>query len=195
MDETTIWLVNEGDVTEVEWGTPMPKLDAFGIDWVIVEAVDQAGALAIADKIDHRCDEHRLIADEIFAAWEGPTVDWLQWHLAGAVEIEDGQETVTCVRFGAPRTDGPSINHLTNEREAGVSAVIAKPGQDGSWLLEDGPSQIGGTLWHLVAAGAQPYLVTGEVNGRGSDGEVTLANVKLLSRLSYSKALGGFVEI
>jgi hypothetical protein len=107
---------------------------------------------------------------------------------------EVGQKRVF-IRFGHPPKSGVSMNHATGQPEKGVSVFPAEvdPLTGAANFIEDGT---GGSA-HIAAAfggyGNKAYLVSGEVVGRGSDGEPVLRNLKVLERITYDPKRQGFV--
>jgi hypothetical protein len=85
------------------------------------------------------------------------------------------------IRFGEIPENEQSINHFSNENEAGVS--VFEMTEDGMPALKN--FQLVTSLAHRLDIPA--YIVTGKVVGTGNDGEPLLNNVKIISEYTTTK--------
>lgn len=88
------------------------------------------------------------------------------------------------IRFGKWARNMRSINHVTGERERGLSVYNARIEPDGTIsLIADDYSMKAGVTAEACASslsGRLCFVVTGKVVGQGSDGEPVLTGVRLL---------------
>lgn len=124
---------------------------------------------------------------EMLASWD---------RLAGVIAARiRGKRPISdqlYIRFGRLPKGGRSRNHATGQMEAGVSVYGGDydPIADAYRYSEDGTC--GGAIIAYTLRGVRPYLVTGDLVGRGSDGEPVIANARILGTLHYSPDLRGF---
>lgn len=83
------------------------------------------------------------------------------------------------LRFGELPQSGKSTNWATGESEGGVSCYAL------AWDIVNAQYTLSGTgllgaLISYTMQGVQPYIITGEEVGKGSDGEPILKNVKIV---------------
>lgn len=124
---------------------------------------------------------------EMLASW-----DRLAGAIAARIRDKKPVSEQVFIRFGRLPTGGRSRNHATGQLEAGVSVFGAEydPIADTYRFDEDGTCS--GAHISYTLCGVRPHLVTGDLVGRGSDGEPVIANPKILGTLHYSPDLHGF---
>lgn len=88
------------------------------------------------------------------------------------------------IRFGTLPKSGHSRNHITGEAEAGVSVYPASKVGANEYIVDMRGIDAGSGLF--ILQNRQPYIVTGDVVGKGSDGEPLLINVKARKLSKYS---------
>lgn len=90
------------------------------------------------------------------------------------------------IRFGKLPKSGRSRNYTEGFDEPGVSVFTGLKLKDGSvFVIPRTPQQLG-TLLHARAQRRPVFIATGEVNGKGSDGEPTLANARIIKAHEYT---------
>lgn len=95
----------------------------------------------------------------------------------------------TYIRFGELPKSGKSRNWANGTNEAGVSAYHSRWDVVNQCYVACGALQGAEIAYRLK--GANIYLISGEENGRGSDGEPTLENAQIVAELKAT--LDGYV--
>jgi hypothetical protein len=96
------------------------------------------------------------------------------------------------IRFGRLPKGGVSKNHATGKLENGLSVFPSTYNRlTGEYMFDEGAGINSDAHMSYVLRGVNPYAVTGDVVGRGSDGEPVLANVKKLG--TFVKSENGYV--
>jgi hypothetical protein len=99
------------------------------------------------------------------------------------------------VRFGDLPEGGRSTNHIDGSEESGASVYAASvesvpPTVDEpAMFVPYGPK----SLQIILLATRDTYLVTGDEDGRGVDGEPVLENAEIVAPLAYQSDAGGWV--
>jgi len=86
------------------------------------------------------------------------------------------------IRFGELPKSGKSRNWATGQDEAGVSAYEARWDVISQCYVPYGALEGAEIAYRLQGAAA--YLISGETNGRGSDGEPTVKDAKIIAELT-----------
>lgn len=93
------------------------------------------------------------------------------------------------IRFGKIPEDGKSLNHLTNEKEIGIS-VYEGLKENGKFkivmpsLTSSACVSLSGLILKACGRPDDIFIVEGTVIGKGSDGEPLLANCKITQQIN-----------
>jgi hypothetical protein len=122
-------------------------------------------------------------------------------HTANILQSTKPEEKIF-IRFGKLPRGEKSKNFATGQLEKGVSVFPTEYNRlTGKYSFDENYGIVSDAHMGYVIAGERPYAVTGEVVGKGSDGEPVLRNVKKVGDLELSedgfvlkKNDGGFVD-
>ena len=95
------------------------------------------------------------------------------------------------IRFNDLPKSGFSKNYATGENELGVSCYEARWDIVTGVYKRDGAGLDGAAIRYILS-GSPVYLITGEEISRGSDGEPTLRNARVLAELTYDRDSDGY---
>ena len=99
------------------------------------------------------------------------------------------------IRYGDIPQGGRSKNYATGQWENGISVYAAKYDIETGAIVFDDEAGVHnpGTLAYLMDD-RTPHLVTGQEIGTGSDGEMLLRKVRIVTDLHYDEEKKGFVK-
>lgn len=98
------------------------------------------------------------------------------------------------IRFGDIPKGSISKNWSSGAKEKGISVYGVKKDLNTDTVWFDGRGEVGAALMSL-AQGRKIYLVSGDVVGRGTDGEPVIKNAKMISQLDFhpDEKVDGFI--
>lgn len=108
-------------------------------------------------------------------------------YAARATSFREEYGDVVYIRWNTLPASGHSTNWATGQVEKGVSVYAARynPALDIVEMIENGTNS--GAMLGYMFDGAPAYLVTGEANGLGADGEPLLRNIKLIAEMKIEE--------